>query len=97
MTKSSTEWICKKNEIISHIRWHFEHYGENPDYMAEYVEGVLKFDIDQALECFRSLVKNLEFFKQERNRYAKTSERVVPKKAAYQKKGKFCASYRSRA
>ena len=91
----SPSWICKKNEIASHIRFYFEHYGEDLNYFDEYLTDVLKFDIDKALDCWRSLSKNLEFYKRERIKNEQSNQRVVPKKAAYQKKGKFCAAYRS--
>lgn len=53
----SPQWICKKNEIACHVRKMFLHYGESMDYFDEYLISVLEYDIDRALECFRSLVK----------------------------------------
>lgn len=55
--KQSPQWICKKNEIACHIKKMFLHYGEPMDYFDEYLSSVLEYDIDQALECFRSLIK----------------------------------------
>lgn len=54
-------WICKKNEIASHIRKLFVHYGEDESFFNEYLTGVLEHDIDAALRCFRELTSQLEW------------------------------------
>lgn len=59
----SPEWICKKNEIACHIRRLFEAYGETELDFDEYLAGVLEHPIDEALQCFRDLVKQLEYLK----------------------------------
>ncbi len=59
MPMKSAIWICKKNEIACHIRKLFQHYGEDMDYFEEYLSDVMKHDANQALECFRELVKQI--------------------------------------
>jgi hypothetical protein len=56
-------WICKKNEIAGHIRRLFNHYGESPEYFDEYLNDVLKHDIDAALDCSRDLVRTIPYQK----------------------------------
>jgi hypothetical protein len=57
----STEWICKKNEIICHVKKLFLIYQEDQSYFDEYLNNVLEYDINTALLCFRDLVKQVEF------------------------------------
>lgn len=59
----SAIWICKKNEIACHIRKLFIHYGEDMDYFEEYLNGVMQHNVDDALNCFRELVKTTEWAK----------------------------------
>lgn len=54
-------WICKKNEIASHIRKLFVHYDEDPTYFDEYLNDVLQHDIDAALRCFRDLTSQMDW------------------------------------
>jgi hypothetical protein len=54
-------WLCKKLEIECHLKKLFFHYGESMEYYDEYLNDVLQKDIDEALECFRSLVRHLNY------------------------------------
>lgn len=57
----SADWICKKLEIIAHLRKLFLHYGENDNFFDEYLNSVLKHDIDKTLSCFRDLVSQMDW------------------------------------
>ena len=59
----SIDELCKIREIMIHVSKIFEHYAEDPDYFDEYMDNVLKFDINSALTCFRDVVKQLEWMK----------------------------------
>lgn len=56
----SAIWICKKNEIACHIRKLFMHFGEDMGYFEEYLNYVMQHPADDALECFREVVKLTE-------------------------------------
>lgn len=59
----SPDWICKKNEIACHVKTLFEAHNEDPAYFDEYMRELLTKDIDKVLECFRDLVRQLEWIK----------------------------------
>ena len=54
--------IEKIREIMDHVAKLFDYYGESADFFDEFMEGVLKGDIDMALVCFRDLRRHIELF-----------------------------------
>ncbi len=46
-------------EIRTHVRQMFEHYGEDMGYFEEYMRGVLEHPLQEALDCFRDLTRYL--------------------------------------
>ena len=44
---------------MHHIGKLFDYYGENDDFFDEYVQDVIKNDLDKTLICFRDLVNQL--------------------------------------
>lgn len=59
----SAIWICKKNEIACHIRKLFMHFNEDMDYFEEYLNDVMENNVDNVLECFRDIVRNMHLIK----------------------------------
>lgn len=55
--------LVKMKEIMSHIGKLFDFYGENEDFFDEYVDGVLKYDIEKSLFCFRDLIRHVDKIK----------------------------------
>lgn len=56
-------WICKKNEILCHLRSLFKFYGEDINYIDKYLNDILKFDINDSLLAVRDLVRHIHFQK----------------------------------
>jgi len=66
--------MAKISEIMSHVSKLFDFYGENDDFFDEYVEDVLKHDLDKALICFRDLTNQLDYLPRPKD--AKNVERL---------------------
>lgn len=39
----------------------FDHFGENDAFFDEYLNSVLAWETDKALDCFRDLAKQLKY------------------------------------
>lgn len=93
---NSPLWICKKNEIVAHIRRMFKHYGEDEAFFDEYLACVLEHDIDKALECFRDLVKQLPKLPPEGMTHEQRLQGMHTRTAYQTKTRKFYSAYRRR-
>jgi hypothetical protein len=76
-------------EIESHIRKLFRIYEEDEDFFEEYVAGVLEHEIDNALECFRDLVKQAQILKPKEWENEQRMEREKTKLPKFKIQSKF--------
>ena len=49
----------KVKMLTGYVMQVFKAYGQDKSYFNEYMNELSKQDIDEALECFRALIKNL--------------------------------------
>lgn len=93
---SSPLWICKKNEIVCHVKRLFEYYEEDLSFFDEYLDGVLKHDIDEALRCFRDLVKQLDYLPRKEPKDGERLQGMSTKFTSPQRPRQFQPTYRRR-
>lgn len=59
----SVEDLLKTKEIMCHVSTLFDLYEEQESFFEEYIDGVLKKDIEKSLLCFRDLVASAKRMK----------------------------------
>ena len=77
--------LAKIAEIMSHLRDLFQIFNEEMSYFDEYLEGMLKFDLDLVLLCVRRLKRETEFLKPKGASHGEQSQSKLKKPPVFKK------------